>query len=540
MTKVDKDKEESVFRGNEVMMMLEQMSDGIAVIAEEQKALRIELTGKIDDDRQSGSGKIKQLVGKHGLEYGQGLQDHQPAVHAGQHPGQLQLGDGVEKEDLVGAEPPRLLHQARLARPVANQHDPHVVGQQSCRLDQHVQSVGNAVRAGKDGEELSFQAMLPAEGVITLAAEQIQIRPDGNDINLVGGRSAIFHHALLHALRKGNDAARTAVDEALQEFSGLDDERIFQNPCRDSRFRPDVTNLEHERPSLENGDDESRNGHRDGRGGGEYHVWPLAAHSLDSGPEGKGQKGHDAAGEPHVRRIGHVDNMGSDAVDVHDLASPTSGKVEIGLPVAPADHVHPMTMIDQITGEFIGPRPGLSAAGAEVLVDVDDPQGAASPNEPPATPRQCLHIVIGGIAMDQRIELEIGLAQVFDHVGDAILDRIAAFPAEHILDQVAVDLVVAPVCLHAFLEDDLRLRQLFLDQLGDFPERFVVAFISTMEGLAVASKMRSVQDRDDGGGNVMGMNQRTVLRAIAIQGQLPFSQGFVGEKVGDKVQSRTV
>ncbi len=40
MTKVNKDKEESVFRGNEVMMMLEQMSDGIAVIAEEQKGLR--------------------------------------------------------------------------------------------------------------------------------------------------------------------------------------------------------------------------------------------------------------------------------------------------------------------------------------------------------------------------------------------------------------------------------------------------------------------------------------------------------------------
>ncbi len=32
--------EESVFRGNEVMMMLEQMSDGIAVIAEEQKELK--------------------------------------------------------------------------------------------------------------------------------------------------------------------------------------------------------------------------------------------------------------------------------------------------------------------------------------------------------------------------------------------------------------------------------------------------------------------------------------------------------------------
>ncbi len=32
--------EESVFRGNEVMMMLEQMSDGIAIIAEEQKDLK--------------------------------------------------------------------------------------------------------------------------------------------------------------------------------------------------------------------------------------------------------------------------------------------------------------------------------------------------------------------------------------------------------------------------------------------------------------------------------------------------------------------
>ena len=58
MTKINKDKEESVFRGNEVMMMLEQMSDGIAVIAEEQKALRIELTGKIDDVRTELTGKI--------------------------------------------------------------------------------------------------------------------------------------------------------------------------------------------------------------------------------------------------------------------------------------------------------------------------------------------------------------------------------------------------------------------------------------------------------------------------------------------------
>ncbi len=58
MTKINRDKEESVFRGNEVMMMLEQMSDGIAVIAEEQKALRIELTGKIDDVRTELTGKI--------------------------------------------------------------------------------------------------------------------------------------------------------------------------------------------------------------------------------------------------------------------------------------------------------------------------------------------------------------------------------------------------------------------------------------------------------------------------------------------------
>ncbi len=68
MTKIDKDKEESVFRGNEVMMMLEQMSDGIAVIAEEQKALRIELTGKIDDVRTELTGKIDdvrtELTGK--------------------------------------------------------------------------------------------------------------------------------------------------------------------------------------------------------------------------------------------------------------------------------------------------------------------------------------------------------------------------------------------------------------------------------------------------------------------------------------------
>ncbi len=41
MTDNSKNKnEESVFRGNEVMMMLEQMSDGIAVIAEEQKELK--------------------------------------------------------------------------------------------------------------------------------------------------------------------------------------------------------------------------------------------------------------------------------------------------------------------------------------------------------------------------------------------------------------------------------------------------------------------------------------------------------------------
>ncbi len=61
MTKVDKDKEESVFRGNEVMMMLEQMSDGIAVIAEEQKALRIELTGKIDDVRTELKSEIQEF-----------------------------------------------------------------------------------------------------------------------------------------------------------------------------------------------------------------------------------------------------------------------------------------------------------------------------------------------------------------------------------------------------------------------------------------------------------------------------------------------
>ena len=40
--------EKGVFRGNEVMMTLEQMSDGIAVIAEEQKALRGEMNEKID------------------------------------------------------------------------------------------------------------------------------------------------------------------------------------------------------------------------------------------------------------------------------------------------------------------------------------------------------------------------------------------------------------------------------------------------------------------------------------------------------------
>jgi septation ring formation regulator EzrA len=41
-------KEENVFRGNEVMLMLESMSDGIAVIAEEQKATRIEMNKKFD------------------------------------------------------------------------------------------------------------------------------------------------------------------------------------------------------------------------------------------------------------------------------------------------------------------------------------------------------------------------------------------------------------------------------------------------------------------------------------------------------------
>ncbi len=61
MTKANKDKEESVFRGNEVMMMLEQMSDGIAVIAEEQKALRIELTGKIDDVRTELKSEIQEF-----------------------------------------------------------------------------------------------------------------------------------------------------------------------------------------------------------------------------------------------------------------------------------------------------------------------------------------------------------------------------------------------------------------------------------------------------------------------------------------------
>jgi BMFP domain-containing protein YqiC len=42
------DKEEHVFKGNEVMLMLESMSDGIAVIAEEQKATRIEMNKKFD------------------------------------------------------------------------------------------------------------------------------------------------------------------------------------------------------------------------------------------------------------------------------------------------------------------------------------------------------------------------------------------------------------------------------------------------------------------------------------------------------------
>jgi regulator of replication initiation timing len=35
------EKEENVFKRNEMMIMLEQMSDGISIIAEEQKSLRV-------------------------------------------------------------------------------------------------------------------------------------------------------------------------------------------------------------------------------------------------------------------------------------------------------------------------------------------------------------------------------------------------------------------------------------------------------------------------------------------------------------------
>ncbi len=62
MTDNSKDKnEESVFRGNEVMMMLEQMSDGIAVIAEEQKALK-EGQNKLKEEIQGVRTELKEEI----------------------------------------------------------------------------------------------------------------------------------------------------------------------------------------------------------------------------------------------------------------------------------------------------------------------------------------------------------------------------------------------------------------------------------------------------------------------------------------------
>ena len=61
-------KEESVFSGNQVMMMLEQMSDGIAVIAEEQKELKKgqeefkkEITEQVGGLRQEMNEKFDQV-----------------------------------------------------------------------------------------------------------------------------------------------------------------------------------------------------------------------------------------------------------------------------------------------------------------------------------------------------------------------------------------------------------------------------------------------------------------------------------------------
>ena len=78
MSQNKKQTEESIFRGNEVMMMLEQMSDGIAIIAEEQKTLkegqkelkeeiqgvRTELKEEIQGIRTELNGKIDGLSGE--------------------------------------------------------------------------------------------------------------------------------------------------------------------------------------------------------------------------------------------------------------------------------------------------------------------------------------------------------------------------------------------------------------------------------------------------------------------------------------------
>ena len=54
-------KEKNVFSGNQVMMMLEQMNNGIGVIAEGQKQLRNDMDGEFKSLRNDMDGEFKSL-----------------------------------------------------------------------------------------------------------------------------------------------------------------------------------------------------------------------------------------------------------------------------------------------------------------------------------------------------------------------------------------------------------------------------------------------------------------------------------------------
>ena len=54
-------KSESVFKGNEVMMMLEQMQGGISIIAEEQKSMRNDMDRGFKKLRSDIDGEFKKL-----------------------------------------------------------------------------------------------------------------------------------------------------------------------------------------------------------------------------------------------------------------------------------------------------------------------------------------------------------------------------------------------------------------------------------------------------------------------------------------------